>query len=160
MLVAPSQEIKFIQTSFCRYRLYCFVKKSNETNLPTPQEILHIPRKRSYSQIGSTLRELFSSAVAGTYSRANLSLSSLTCLDPGTLLHVALRGWNWTSLEPISSLLLVLNVISLDPLAFMERLPHRSIEVATVFVVFFTEERLDGLCGFLGVVVWDTTVEY
>jgi hypothetical protein len=41
----------------------------------------------------------------------------------------------------------------------MERLPHGSIEVATIFVVFITKERLDGLCGFLGVVVWNTTVE-
>ena len=108
----------------------------------------------------SHTRAFFSSAVTDTYPRISLPFSSLIYLDPGTLLHVALWGWNWTSLEPISPLLLVLNVICLDPLALMERLPHRSIEVATVFVVFFTEERLDGLCGFLGVVVWDTTVKH
>ena len=119
-----------------------------------------IPRQQSHSQIGRIPGAFLSSAVAETYPRIGLPFSSLIYLDPGTLLHVALWGWNWTSLEPISPLLLVLNVICLDPLALMERLPHCSIEVATVFVVFLTEERLDGLCGFLGVVVWDTTVKH
>jgi hypothetical protein len=41
-------------------------------------------------------------------------------LDPGALPHVTLWRRDRTSLEPVSSLFLVLNIIGLDPLALVE----------------------------------------
>jgi len=50
----------------------------------------------------------------------NTSHIVTTHLDPGALLHVAFRGRNRPRLEPVCPLLLVFDVVGLDPLALVE----------------------------------------
>lgn len=44
----------------------------------------------------------------------------MTHLNPGALLHVAFRGRNRPRPEPVCPLLLVFDVVGLDPLALVE----------------------------------------